>query len=54
MVKLQGYLACKKQRFPRTLQSDNAYDPMVALVGSKYRMSEVPLYIEAKITNPNL
>ena len=54
MVKLQGYLTCKKQRFPTTLQSDNAYDPMVALVGLKYRMSEVPLYIEAKIKKTNL
>jgi len=30
---LQGYLAHKKQRPPRTLQWDYAYGPMAVLVG---------------------
>ena len=41
---LQGCLAHKKQRPPRTLQWDNAQGPTVVLRGGLFLMSEVPLY----------
>ena len=39
---LQGYLAHKKMRQPRTLQY--AWGPMVVLGGGLFLMSEVPLH----------
>jgi len=43
---IQGYLAHKIPRPPSTLQYDNyAQDPMMALGGGLFLVSEVPLYM---------
>ena len=41
---MQGNLARKKQRPPRTLQPDDAQRPMVVLGGGQFFMCEVHLY----------
>ena len=41
---LQGYLAHKKQRPPKTLQQEYAQGPTVVLRERKFLMSELPLY----------
>ena len=40
---LQGYLAHKKPRPPKTLQEDYAYEPTIVLGGGRFLMSEAPL-----------
>ena len=40
---IQGYLADKKRRPPRTLQQDFSWGPMVALGGGLFLMNQVPL-----------
>ena len=41
-IPVQGYLAHKKPRLPRTLQKEHAKGSMVALGGWAFLMSEVP------------
>ena len=44
-MRLQGYLAHKKQNPPRTLQQDYISGHMVALGEGQFLMSEVPLQV---------